>query len=237
MRRYPLTRLLVAIFLVVFAGNTFPKSTEATVSSMWIDQVCAGDGTVSARLTWGPVDVYAVDQWLDLAWEDSLTRAGFRQRSQSFSAGANSIEWQGLTPNVTYYARVTQGYAPNLISVSRIFTFKTAPCNSTQRGEIIGVRMPASTKDTSTPPKPPSMQASEQSEDMPEPEDSPEPTAPQHCDRVSYPDVCIPPAPPYLTCSDIPDRNFAVRRPDPHNFDADRNGIGCEEVRGPSLGR
>ena len=141
MRHDLLTRLLVAIFLVGFAGNTFPGSAEATVSSMWIDQVCAGDGTVSARLTWGPLDVYAVDQWLDLAWEDSFTQAGFRQRSQSFSAGANSIEWQGLTPNVTYYARVTQGYAWGLISVSQIFTFKTAPCNSTQRGEIIGEKL------------------------------------------------------------------------------------------------
>jgi hypothetical protein len=63
------------------------------------------------------------------------------------------------------------------------------------------------------------------------------PTAPQNCDRVSYPDVCIPSAPPYLSCSDIPDRNFRVRAPDPHRFDADGNGIGCEEVRGPTIGR
>ena len=63
------------------------------------------------------------------------------------------------------------------------------------------------------------------------------PTAPQNCDRVSYPDVCVPAAPPYLSCSDIPDRNFRVRAPDPHRFDADGNGIGCEEVRGPTIGR
>jgi hypothetical protein len=63
------------------------------------------------------------------------------------------------------------------------------------------------------------------------------PTAPQTCDRVSYPDICVPPAPPYLSCSDIQDRNFRVRAPDPHRFDADGNGIGCEEVRGPSIGR
>ena len=60
---------------------------------------------------------------------------------------------------------------------------------------------------------------------------------PQNCDRVSYPDICVPPAPPYLSCSDIPDRNFRVRAPDPHRFDADGNGIGCEQVAGPSIGR
>jgi hypothetical protein len=63
------------------------------------------------------------------------------------------------------------------------------------------------------------------------------PVPAQNCDRVSYPDICVPPAPPYLSCSDIPDRNFRVRAPDPHRFDADNNGIGCEQVAGPSIGR
>lgn len=49
---------------------------------------------------------------------------------------------------------------------------------------------------------------------------------------LSYPDVCIPPPPPRLKCSDIPYSNFRVLwnvpRPDPHHFDRDRNGIGCE---------
>ena len=48
----------------------------------------------------------------------------------------------------------------------------------------------------------------------------------------SYPTVCIPPPPPHLKCSDIPYANFVVRwdvpRPDPHHFDKDRDGIGCE---------
>lgn len=231
------TTFLLTALVFGFVGNVLPGRAEASINSMWIDQVCAGDGTVSARLTWGPRDTFAVDQWLDLAWEDPFTRAGLQQRSQPFSAGVNSIDWQGLTPDLTYYARVTQRSSADLISVSQIFTFKTAPCNSTQRGEIIGVQMPATTKNTLSDPKPSTSLPSDQSEDLPEAEDSTGTAAPQHCDRVSYPDVCIPPAPPYLTCSDIPDRNFVVRRPDPHRFDADGNGIGCEEVRGPSLGR
>ena len=44
----------------------------------------------------------------------------------------------------------------------------------------------------------------------------------------AYPTVCIPPPPPDLNCGDIPHRRFTVLSPDPHNFDADRNGIGCE---------
>ena len=47
------------------------------------------------------------------------------------------------------------------------------------------------------------------------------------CDP-SYPDVCIPPPPPDLDCRDIPYRRFRVLPPDPHGFDRDRDGIGCE---------
>jgi endonuclease YncB( thermonuclease family) len=47
------------------------------------------------------------------------------------------------------------------------------------------------------------------------------------CD-AAYPDVCIPPPPPDLNCGDIADRRFTVLAPDPHNFDGDRDGVGCE---------
>jgi len=48
------------------------------------------------------------------------------------------------------------------------------------------------------------------------------------CDP-SYPDVCIPPAPPDLDCADIPYRNFRVLPPDPHRLDGrDHDGWGCE---------
>jgi len=204
---------------------------------MWIDQVCAGDGTVSARLTWGPLDANAVDQWLDLAWSDPFTQAAIRQTSQPFSAGAKSIDWLGLTPDVTYNARVTQRFAVDLISVSPTFSFRTASCNSTQPGEIVGISRPAATPSVSTAPKPPGARPLVPSEDTPPVDTNPGPETSQNCDHVSYPDVCIPAGPPYLVCSDISDRNFRVRPPDPHRFDADGNGIGCEEIRGPSLGR
>jgi hypothetical protein len=47
------------------------------------------------------------------------------------------------------------------------------------------------------------------------------------CDPA-YPTICISSPPPRLTCADIPFRAFKVLRPDPHNFDPDHNGIGCE---------
>ncbi|MFO7168622.1 MAG: hypothetical protein DIU80_011425 [Chloroflexota bacterium] len=50
---------------------------------------------------------------------------------------------------------------------------------------------------------------------------------PAQC-HPSYPTVCIPPPPPDLNCGDIPYRRFLVIGDDPHNFDSDNDGIGCE---------
>ena len=54
-----------------------------------------------------------------------------------------------------------------------------------------------------------------------------QPTEENNCDP-SYPGVCIPPYPPDLDCGDIPQKNFTVLQPDPHRFDGDKDGIGCE---------
>ncbi len=52
-------------------------------------------------------------------------------------------------------------------------------------------------------------------------------TQENNCDP-SYPDVCIPEYPPDLDCGEIGYSNFRVIPPDPHRFDGDKDGIGCE---------
>ncbi len=48
------------------------------------------------------------------------------------------------------------------------------------------------------------------------------------CDP-SYPDFCIPSPPPDLNCKDVlPHKKFRVIGSDPHGFDGDKDGIGCE---------
>ncbi|MDA1346632.1 MAG: thermonuclease family protein [Crenarchaeota archaeon] len=44
----------------------------------------------------------------------------------------------------------------------------------------------------------------------------------------SYPDFCIPTSLPDLDCGDISQKRFTVLPPDPHRFDGDKDGIGCE---------
>jgi hypothetical protein len=48
----------------------------------------------------------------------------------------------------------------------------------------------------------------------------------EECDP-SYPDFCIPSPPPDLDCADV-GGPFTVTGSDPHGFDGDGDGVGCE---------
>ncbi len=55
------------------------------------------------------------------------------------------------------------------------------------------------------------------------------------CDP-SYLDFCIPAPPPDLDCDEIAYRDFHVQPPDPHAFDGNHDGIGCESgTFGPGI--
>jgi micrococcal nuclease len=60
---------------------------------------------------------------------------------------------------------------------------------------------------------------------------APQPPATSNCEP-SYPDTCIPVGSADLDCGEIEWRRFAVvwnvANPDPHGFDGDSDGIGCE---------
>lgn len=79
------------------------------------------------------------------------------------------------------------------------------------RNMLAGCGTPA-TETTTAPPPPP----------------TPVPPATGGSCDPSYPGVCIPPAPPDLDCGDIAFRRFQVLSPDPHGFDGDHDGVGCE---------
>ncbi len=61
----------------------------------------------------------------------------------------------------------------------------------------------------------------------PVPTNTPIPSSTPNC-HASYPTVCIPPPPPDLDCTEVPYDDFVVLPPDPHRFDGDHDGVGCE---------
>lgn len=52
------------------------------------------------------------------------------------------------------------------------------------------------------------------------------PTDQSNC-SPAYPEVCIPPPPPDLDCSDIEQKNIKVLQPDPHKLDRNKDGVAC----------
>ncbi len=59
----------------------------------------------------------------------------------------------------------------------------------------------------------------------PRPPDPPAPAGP--CD-AAYPDVCLPPPPPDLSCADAGATYFRALPPDPHGLDGNGDGVACE---------
>jgi hypothetical protein len=104
------------------------------------------------------------------------------------------------------------GVAPNAIELYPILAFACAA--SPPPPPTTTTTLPTTTAPTTTTAPPPTT------------------TTPAANCAPSYPDVCIPPPPPDLDCKDIPYRNFRViynvPNPDPHHFDGDHDGIGCE---------
>ena len=45
---------------------------------------------------------------------------------------------------------------------------------------------------------------------------------------IYYPTVCIPDPPPDLDCGEVGFRNFEVLAGNPHRFDGNKDGVGCE---------
>ena len=87
--------------------------------------------------------------------------------------------------------------------------------------ELTGPQTTVNTPDPQTEPAPVAP------EPMPEQVTTADPVSALGCDP-SYPAVCIAPPPPDLDCGDVPYGGFTVYAPDPHRFDGDYDGVGCE---------
>jgi hypothetical protein len=114
------------------------------------------------------------------------------------------------------------GFQP---SIEALTTTPTSTSSSTTTTTTIAPPLP--TTPPPAPPAPPAPPKPVVTTTKTTPKPAPPPKPRTNCDPA-YPTVCIPPAPPDLDCPDIPYKRFTVLNPDPHRFDADHDGIGCE---------
>ena len=129
---------------------------------------------------------------------------------------------------------VRQGYAqvstyPPDVKYQELLLAAQAEAREAKRGLWGPLPSPLPATETATLPPPPPVTATsapEATSSAPPPA-TVAPTPAGNCDPA-YPDVCIPSPPPDLDCGDITYRRFRVLPPDPHDFDGDKDGIGCE---------
>ena len=114
------------------------------------------------------------------------------------------------------YSHGQTGVAPNAVELHPVLGF--------------ACRSKPTPPPSPAPAPPPAPQPPPASPPPPTPQPPPHPP-PSNC-APSYPDACIPPPPPDLDCKDVSYRNFRViynvPSPDPHRFDGDHDGVGCE---------
>jgi micrococcal nuclease len=122
-------------------------------------------------------------------------------------------------------------YPPDVKYQGR-FTAAEQQARDANRGLWGPACAPTATAVPPTQPPPPAMQPPPP---PPAPTQPPPPPSGGNC-SPAYPTVCIPPPPPDLDCPDSrssgPKTTFrrfqVIQHPDPHDFDADNDGIGCE---------
>lgn len=182
---------------------------------LWIDQPCGPERTLAVlrRIYLGPTHT-------------PVTRKAIR-------AGLLGLLTVGLAvaPFGQETPTVPADSPPAEPSVTSVPPTATPPTSATATPSTTPPPSPRTTRPSTTVARP-----------APPPKPRPRPTAraprptrpppistrPARCDP-SYPDVCIPPAPPDLDCKDIPHTDIKVLPPDPHRLDGGGEpGIGCE---------
>jgi hypothetical protein len=136
---------------------------------------------------------------------------------------------EGPTPLPTQTAAPTATLTPQPTQTAQ--PTATPTVTNTAAPQPTSTTQPTATQ-TAGPSKTPKPTATPKPTKTPTPTATPKPTAAPNC-HYSYPDFCIPPPPPDLNCPDmLPRTDFTVLwtgpNPDPHKFDRDKDGIGCE---------
>lgn len=168
--------------------------------------VTASGGVVSPPAA--PQDLAAAADGRDLhvTWRKPASSGGA-------AIGSYTLQYRRTTRTTWRTLTVDEGRAATVTGLNRgAFRIRVAAVNRIGRGEWATI-----TADNRPPEPTPT----------PGPTPTPAPTPNPSCD-ASYPTVCIPPPPPDLDCGEIQYANFTVVGTDPHGFDGDNDGIGCE---------
>jgi micrococcal nuclease len=233
------TRVIDGDTIVVKIGNELFTVRYIGINTPETDETCGADAT-SAN------ESLVYNQWVSLVKDKSetdqygrllryvyrgqqfvnaeLVKSGWAEAKAyppdtKFEAQLEALETQAHQANIGCHAQGSFGGPSTVVSTSVVVTSTPRPSWSTPTR---GWSTTTPTRTWSTPTR--GLATPTPFATYPSPTQQP----PSSNCSPSYPDVCIPPPPPDLDCGDIPYRRFRVLSPDPHHFDRDHNGIGCE---------
>ncbi|MET0728158.1 MAG: DUF1524 domain-containing protein, partial [Acidimicrobiales bacterium] len=205
-------------WLSIYDGSSTPNSGELEVDHL----VALSEAWRSGASTWSPARQGAFAN--DLGHPGALV-AVTAAMNQS-KGDRDPADWQ--PPNRAAWC----AFAADWVTVKARWQLSMDPAEATAvRNMLSGCGLPptttstSSTTSTTTPPPPPSATAPYV---PPQPVVAAPPSPRSGSCHPAYPTACIPPAPPDLDCPQISYRRFTVLAPDPHGFDGDYDGVGCE---------
>ena len=140
--------------------------------------------------------------------------------SGTYPKGYNPNNPQKFTPSENYPKRKRHRGAIAAIIVFTIIILLGAAAYS-------GPKSPSTSTSSNIGPLPQERDSTSELGSVPQERDSTSELGSSGCDS-SYPDFCISSPPPDLDCPDVSQKRFSVVGSDPHGFDRDADGIGCE---------
>ena len=140
--------------------------------------------------------------------------------NSTFPKGYNPNNPQKFTPSVNYPKRKRHRGAIAAIILFTIIILLGAAA-------YWGSKSPPTPTSSNIGPVPQEPDGTSELGSVPQERDDSSELASSGCDP-SYPDSCIPSPPPDLDCPDVSQKRFSVVGSDPHGFDRDADGIGCE---------
>jgi micrococcal nuclease len=191
------------VFTVRYIGIDTPETVDPSSPVEWMgaEASAANTALVEGREVVLEKDVSEVDRF------DRLLRYVWLQQGTGWLLVNFELVRLGFANSATY---------PPDVLYQELFLEAERDARNADRGLWSATPTPSPTLVATPPPTP-----------VPTLAPTAAPPPPANCDP-SYPAVCIPPYPPDLDCGEIAFRNFDVLPPDPHGFDGDNDGIGCE---------
>jgi hypothetical protein len=120
------TRVAVVFAFVAF-GVLLRVSPVHAAASLYLQQRCEANGTVSLGFTWEGNDPQAPQQWIDVS-STGTWQAGTFSAAGPLAGNVSTYVWPGWQPGTTYYARVNQQLANGTWDASIMYRVEVQTC-------------------------------------------------------------------------------------------------------------